>query len=163
MWRLVIIVAVGSLFVSGTVGCKVSRPGKTEAAVVQWAERTITIGGSHDRNPIPPTEENIEAGKRIFAYYCVVCHGRDGQRTGVPFANSMSPPIPSLASAGTQKYSDGQLKWIITNGISPSGMPASKGILSDEDMWTMVVFLRHLPPAGSLGEPSAYTGEEYDK
>jgi mono/diheme cytochrome c family protein len=75
----------------------------------------------------------------------------------------MSPPIPSLASAEVQRYSDGQLKWIIENGLSPSGMPASKGILSDDDMWTIVVYLRHLPPAGSLGEPRAYSGEEYEK
>jgi mono/diheme cytochrome c family protein len=42
-------------------------------------------------------------------------------------------------------------------------MPASKGILNDEDIWTIVVYLRHLPPAGSLGEPHAYTGDEYAK
>jgi mono/diheme cytochrome c family protein len=62
-----------------------------------------------------------------------------------------------------QRYTDGQLKWIIENGISPSGMPASKGILSEDDIWTIVVYLRNLPPAGSLGEPRAYTGEEYAK
>jgi mono/diheme cytochrome c family protein len=75
----------------------------------------------------------------------------------------MSPPLPSLASGDVQRYTDGQLKWIIENGISPSGMPASKGILSDDDIWTIVVYLRNLPPAGSLGEPRAYSGEEYAK
>jgi hypothetical protein len=79
----------------------------------------------------------------------------------VPFAATISPPIPSLASPQVQKYSDGQLKWIIENGLAPSGMPASKGILNDDDMWTLVVYIRHLPPAGSLGEPKTYTGEEY--
>ncbi len=109
------------------------------------------------------TPENVETGKKVFGYYCVVCHGRDGQNTGVPFAANMSPPIPSLASADIQSYSDGQLKWIIENGIFPSGMPASKGTLSDDDMWHIVVYLRHLPPAGSLGEPRAYTGDEYQE
>ena len=103
------------------------------------------------------------SGKETFASYCIVCHGRDAQNTGVPFANSMSPPVPSLASPHVQSYTDGQLKWIIENGIAPSGMPASKGILNDDDMWTIVVFLRHLPPAGSLGEPNTYTGNEYAK
>jgi mono/diheme cytochrome c family protein len=121
----------------------------------------VTIGGTHEPNPLKATPENTAEGKRIFGYYCVVCHGRDGQNTGVPFAANMSPPIPSLASADIQRYSDGQLKWVIENGIFPSGMPASKGTLSDDDMWHIVVYLRHLPPAGSLGEPRTYTGDEF--
>jgi mono/diheme cytochrome c family protein len=68
----------------------------------------------------------------------------------------MDPPVPSLASQDVQSYTDGQLKWVIDNGIAPSGMPASKGILSDEEQWAIVVFIRHLPPAGSLGEPATY-------
>jgi len=38
-------------------------------------------------------------------------------------------------------------------------MPASKGILSDEEIWQIVHYIRHLPPNGSLGEPAVYTGE----
>jgi len=144
-------------------GCKVASPSKVESAVMQWTKHAITVGGKHDKNPVPSNADRIEAGKQTFGSYCVVCHGRDGQNTGVPFAGSISPPIPSLASAEVQRYSDGQLKWIIENGLSPSGMPASHGILSDEDMWTIVVYLRNLPPAGSVGEPKAYSGEEYAK
>jgi mono/diheme cytochrome c family protein len=81
----------------------------------------------------------------------------DGQNTGVPFVGHMSPPVPSLASSEVQEYSDGQLKWVIDNGIWPSGMPGSKGTLSDEEIWSIVVFLRHLPPAGSQGEPEMYS------
>jgi mono/diheme cytochrome c family protein len=81
----------------------------------------------------------------------------DGQNTGVPFVDRMSPPVPSLASDSVQKYTDGQLKWVIDYGIEPSGMPASKGMLSDEEIWSIVVFLRHLPPAGSQGEPEMYS------
>jgi mono/diheme cytochrome c family protein len=144
-------------------GCRATPPGRAESAVIQWAKHNITVKGGHDITPIAATATNIEAGKQAFASYCIVCHGRDGQNTGVPFAGSISPPIPSLASAEVQRYSDGQLKWIIENGLSPSGMPAAKGILSDDDIWTIVVYLRHLPPAGSLGEPRAYSGDEYAK
>ena len=89
----------------------------------------------------------------------MVCHGLDGQNSGVPFAAAMSPPVPRLGSPDVQGYADGQLKWIIEHGIFPSGMPASRGILNDEEMWRIVLYLRHLPPAGSLGEPAVYTGE----
>ncbi len=143
-------------------GCRVKPPSKAETATVYWVKHHVTVGGKNDRNPLPATGENINAGKQVFGYYCVECHGRDGQNTGVPFADHMSPPVPSLASADVQRYTDGQLKWIIDNGIYPSGMPASKGTLGDEEAWRMVLYIRHLPSAGSLGEPKAYSGDEYD-
>jgi hypothetical protein len=40
-------------------------------------------------------------------------------------------------------------------------MPASRGTLSDDEMWNIVIYLRHLPAKGSLGEPNAYSGEEF--
>lgn len=157
---------VGVLSIAASLvllGCKATPPNRAEAAVVEWTKHNITVKGTHDKNPIPATAEKIESGKETFAFYCIVCHGRDAQNTGVPFAKTISPPVPSLASPQVQSYTDGQLKWIIENGIFPSGMPGSKGILSDDDMWTIVVYLRHLPPAGSLGEPRTYTGDEYAK
>jgi hypothetical protein len=36
-------------------------------------------------------------------------------------------------------------------------MPGSKDILSVNEIWSIVVHLRHLPPAGSLGEPEMYS------
>ncbi len=163
MQRYGISALLGYMALTALIGCKVSPPGRAEATIVQWTKHTVTVGGAHDTNPVPSSADSIEAGKQAFGFYCVVCHGRDGQNTGVPFAKSMSPPIPSLASRQIQQYSDGQLKWIIENGLAPSGMPASRGILSDDDMWAIIVYLRHLPPEGSLGEPAVYSGEENAK
>jgi cytochrome c553 len=137
-------------------GCRVSPPGKMERSFVVATKHRITVGGRSAKNPLPFTTENLAEGKEAFSHYCVACHGLDGQNTGVPFADKMSPPLPSLASSEVQDYTDGQLKWIIDNGISPSGMPSSQGVLNDEEMWSIVHFLRHLPPAGSLGEPVMY-------
>jgi cytochrome c553 len=89
----------------------------------------------------------------------MVCHGLDGQNTGVPFASTIAPVVPSLASPQVQAYTNGQLKWIIENGLYPSGMPPARGMFSDDDMWRMVLYIRHLPKAGSLGEPAVYGGE----
>ncbi|HVJ09512.1 MAG TPA: cytochrome c [Acidisarcina sp.] len=141
-------------------GCRVSTPGKREIQLMQWIKHHLTVGNRQVRNPMKDDAESLEMGKHAFGFYCVVCHGADGQNTGVPFAARMSPPVPSLASQEVQSYSDGQLKWVIENGVSPSGMPASRGILSDEDMWAIVLYLRHLPPSGSLGEPRIYTGND---
>lgn len=155
-----LVLGVSVLFASG---CRATPSGKLETKVITWTKHHVTVGGRKNINPIHSSAETIEAGKQTFASYCIVCHGRDGQNTGVPFANSMAPSVPSLKSPEVQQYSDGQLQWIIENGISPSGMPASRGILNDQDIWSIVIYLRHLPPAGSLGEPRAYSGEEYAK
>jgi mono/diheme cytochrome c family protein len=138
------------------LGCKATPPGKMEHSVMNWTKHTVTVRNKSERNPLPPTEENLAAGKESFFHYCVACHGMDGQNTGVPFADAMSPPVPLLSSPEIQSYTDGQLKWVIDNGIEPSGMPGSKGILSDEEIWSTVLFIRHLPPAGSLGDPPMY-------
>ena len=151
-------VSLSSLFLAG---CRATPPGKVETKSVEWLKHHVTVRGKKDRNPLEATEAHIDAGRQVFGYYCVVCHGRDGQNTGVPFAEKVSPPVPSLADREVQGYSDGQLKWIIGNGVAPSGMPASRGILSDEEMWLIVLYIRHLPSAGSLGEPRAYSGDEY--
>jgi mono/diheme cytochrome c family protein len=139
-------------------GCQVRSPGSFETRLMEGAKRRITVGGRSDPNPLPPTAENIHAGQQNFTSYCMVCHGLDGQNTGVPFADKMSPPVPPLNSQSVQAYSDGQLHRIIANGISPSGMPASNGIFRDEEIWQLVLYIRNLPPKGSLGEPQVYGG-----
>jgi len=139
--------------------CGVRQPGSLERSVVTLLKQRITVGGKQESNPFPSTPDNIAEGRKAFSYYCVTCHGLDGQATGVPFAERMSPPIPSLASSEVQSYRDGQLKWIVDNGIFPSGMPASKGILNDEEIWKIIQYIRHLPAKGSLGEPAVYGGE----
>ncbi len=145
-------------FLIALAGCKATPPGKAETKVASWTKHHITVGEKRKKNPVPATAESIADGKQLFTSYCMVCHGLDGQNTGVPFALTMSPQVPSLASAAVQSYTDGQLHWIIQYGLYPSGMPASDGEFSSDDMWAMVNYIRHLPRAGSLGEPNVYGG-----
>ncbi len=149
-------IAAGLFIVAG---CEVRAPGIVETRIMEGAKRRITVRGRSDVNPLPASDENIHAGQRNFTAYCMVCHGLDGQNTGVPFADKMAPPVPQLTSASVQAYTDGQLHSIIQNGIFPSGMPASKDVFRDEEIWQLVLYIRHLPPKGSLGEPQVYGGE----
>jgi mono/diheme cytochrome c family protein len=150
-------VVASSLIVLGMLpGCKASPPSKIEHDAMTWSKHVVFVRNKSEQNPLESTAANIAAGKEAFGHYCVACHGMDGQNTGVPFADHMLPPVPSLASLEVQSYTDGQLKWVIDNGIGPSGMPGSKGILSDDEIWSTVVFIRHLPPLGSAGDPSMY-------
>jgi mono/diheme cytochrome c family protein len=138
-------------------GIKATQPGNFETSILRRAKHNVFVGDKNVKNPLATTPDSLADGKEAFSHYCVACHGLDGQNTGVPFADRMSPPVPSLSSAEIQSYTDGQLKWVIDNGIWPSGMPGSKGTLSDEEIWSIVIYLRHLPTAGSLGEPEMYS------
>jgi mono/diheme cytochrome c family protein len=146
------------------IGCKVSAPGSLESNVAKQVKQRITIGGKDTRNPTYDNAETAHEGQQHFMHHCQICHGYDGQNTGVPFADKMSPPVADLKSKDVQDYTDGQLKWIIENGIAPSGMPGWKGILDEDEMWKIVRYVRHLPPKGSLGMPAIFKeeGEEHE-
>jgi mono/diheme cytochrome c family protein len=140
-------------------GCKAGTPSKVESSVAGEVKHEITIGGKDVKNPIPYSADAAKEGGEHFQHHCQICHGLDGQNTGVPFADKMQPPVADLSSKDVQEYADGQLKWIIENGINPSGMPGWKGILEDEEMWNIVHYIRHLPPKGSLGVPAIFKEE----
>jgi mono/diheme cytochrome c family protein len=147
------------VFVAALAGCKATPPGKWETAAMTKLKHSITIGGKDVKNPMGDNPANVESGRQAFSHYCAACHGLDGQNTGVPFADRMAPPVPLLNAPQVQSYTEGQLHWILENGVSPSGMPASKGILTDRELWSIVIYIRHLPTAGSLGEPAMYSGD----
>jgi mono/diheme cytochrome c family protein len=152
--------ALISLFVlTLLLACKAGKPGSMESGVMQSLKQNVTIGGKDVKNPIAKSDAAIKQGMEHFQHHCQICHGLDGHNTGVPFAEKMDPPVADLGSKDVQAYSDGQLKWIIENGIGPSGMPGWKGILEDEEMWSMVWFIRNLPAQGSLGAPAIYKEE----
>jgi S-disulfanyl-L-cysteine oxidoreductase SoxD len=146
------------VLLAAALACRAEPPGPLETAVANRIKHGLTVRGGSDRSPLPASPEVIRRGQRAFGSYCTACHGLDGEATGVPFAAAMSPPVPRLGSAEVQAYSDGQLHWVIENGLWPSGMPAARGILGEEEIWSIVAFLRHLPPEGSLGEPPWYAG-----
>ncbi|MBZ5630989.1 MAG: cytochrome c [Acidobacteriia bacterium] len=136
-------------------GCSAQAPGRAETVLVDGLKRQ-TIGGHNWVNPIPDTADNIKIGQEHFEHHCAVCHGLDGHNTGVPFATKMSPPVADLGERDVQGYNDGQLKWIVQNGLRFTGMPGWSGILDDREMWHVVRFMRHLPRRGSLGAPPMY-------
>jgi mono/diheme cytochrome c family protein len=133
-----------------------------EKKIVQES-KDLVIGGKEWHNPLTADGSTLKLGAEHFQHHCQVCHGLDGHTTGVTFARNMSPPVPDLGATDIQKYTDGQLKWIMENGIRMTGMPAWKGLLEDDEMWQMALYIRHLPAKGSLGIPEvfAHEGEEH--
>ena len=97
------------------------------------------------RNPVPASAENLRAGRLHFADHCAICHGNDGS-CDTMMGSGLYPKPPDLRHTETQDLSDGELFWIIENGVRFTGMPAfSNGHSSPEDTWKLVQFIRHLP------------------
>ncbi|MFB3918386.1 MAG: cytochrome c [Terriglobales bacterium] len=139
--------------------CSAKPPGDVESDIA-IALKKMKIGGKDWKNPTPDNDASVKEGAEHFQHHCQVCHGLDGHNTGVPFAEKMSPPVLDLGEKNVQQFTDGQLKWIIENGIRFTGMPGWKGILEDEEMWYIVRYMRHLPAKGSLGIPDVYKQAE---
>jgi mono/diheme cytochrome c family protein len=144
--------------------CQANTPGDAETKLAAEVKK-MKIGGKDLQNPTSDAPEVVQTGKEHFQHHCQVCHGLDGHGTGVPFAAKMSPPVVDLGDQDVQQYKDGQLKWIIENGIRFSGMPGWKGVLEDDEMWSIVRFLRQLPAKGSQGIPAVFqeSEEEHEK
>jgi mono/diheme cytochrome c family protein len=119
-------------------------------------------------NPVPLTEANLMTGIELYGRNCAVCHGTPSSgETGVAKGEYPKPPQfgahPEMASHSD--HPPGHTFWIIKNGIRLTGMPAWQGVLNDQQIWTLVLFLDQkdkLPPAArqawqNLGKPQTST------
>jgi glucose/arabinose dehydrogenase len=101
----------------------------------------------------PYSEQQVPAGaKALYQTRCAGCHGVNGEGTG---------NIPALAKGHTQTAADGEVFWYVTKGDVNNGMPAWEGLLSGQERWEIVTFVKHMnsQPASSAGASSAATAE----
>jgi mono/diheme cytochrome c family protein len=99
------------------------------------------------KNPLPLTDANVAEGRAHFADHCAVCHGNDG-RGETEMGQGLYPKAPDMRDHDTQEMTDGEIFYIIKNGVRFTGMPAwgaTEGHADDEDNWKLVHFIRHLP------------------
>jgi len=99
------------------------------------------------KNPVANSPEVLREGRLHFADHCAICHGNDGSGA-TAMGHGMYPKPPDLRAAQTQDRIDGEIFWIIENGVRMTGMPAfggSSGHGNTDDSWKLVHFLRHLP------------------
>lgn len=97
-------------------------------------------------NPVEYSAEVIADGRAHFADHCATCHANDGSgKTAI--GQGLWPKAPDMRQAATQNLTDGQMFWIIENGIRFTGMPAwSTGTKEGETAsWRLVHFIRRLP------------------
>lgn len=97
-------------------------------------------------NPVPATPEVLATALEHWADHCASCHGNDGKGQ-TALGKNLYPRAPDMSLTATQELSDGELFWIIENGIKLTGMPAWGTPSPDDDAetWELVHFIRRLP------------------
>jgi mono/diheme cytochrome c family protein len=94
------------------------------------------------KNPIQETPDVLAGAKQDYKEHCVVCHAEDGSGK-TDTAHGMSPEVPDLRADHIQKLTDGELFYIIQNGVRFTGMPAWD--LANDHIWRLVALIRQLP------------------
>jgi mono/diheme cytochrome c family protein len=129
-----------------------AEPAAFEEFVAERLRRLSVPAGDRDlKNPLPPNEENLADGRAHFADHCAICHGNDG-RGETEIGKGLYPKTPNMRDHETQELSDGELFYIIKNGVRFTGMPAwgdPESTTDDESNWKLVHFIRHLPRQSS--------------
>ena len=122
------------------------KPTAAETSIATGLRRLAMPAGQRNlRNPTPVDEAGLKEGMEHFADHCAMCHGNDGKGM-TEMGRNMYPKSPDMTSRRTQSLSDGEIFYIIKNGVRLTGMPAwGEGSHEDQDNWHLVQFIRHLP------------------
>jgi mono/diheme cytochrome c family protein len=143
----VVVGAAGMLyFVNSGVSAR-EQPGRIEEFLARQVRNMAIAGRAKSlTNPVEYSGEIIAQGRAHFADHCAICHANDGSGD-TEMARGMWPKVPDMRLAQTQDLSDGELFWIIENGIRFTGMPAWGTGTNDGETasWHLVHFIRRLP------------------
>jgi mono/diheme cytochrome c family protein len=142
----VIVVIAGIFWLCATGLNARDTPGAMETQLAITLQRlAIPRGARALANPMQATPELLVEARRHFADHCASCHGNDGSGA-TEMGQKLYPRVPDMRSAQTQNRSDGEIYYIIENGVRFTGMPAwGAGGANDHDTWHLVLFIRHLP------------------
>jgi predicted CXXCH cytochrome family protein len=136
--------AVESLVAQALVDFSI--PGKT---------RVLKNPLGDDSDPAP--------GRALYQKNCEICHSFDGNGKTATAAGLYPPPLSLNRHAlETRKRSDGELFYLIQNGIRNTAMPGWQ--LPDQQIWQLVAYIRNLPQTAAMnaGETeSATTNAHY--
>ena len=151
IWHGLAVVGVAVLLASAWwfqqgIGSRTA-PGSAETVVARVARQAMIPAAARARqNPEPATAESLRAGLEHWADHCASCHANDG--SGVTtIGQGLYPRPPDMRQAATQTLTDGELFYIIENGVKLTGMPAWGAGTPDGETasWHLVQFIRRLP------------------
>ena len=121
-----------------------AKPSKLERWAAQTSLRaTLRREAPMAPNPVALTHGNLEAGIKLYAQNCAVCHGSaDGRPSNI--ASGLYQRAPQLARHGVEDDPEGITYWKVTHGIRLTGMPAFAASLTDAQRWQVALFLKNM-------------------
>ncbi|MFN7952846.1 MAG: cytochrome c [bacterium] len=138
--------AIVGVALHGGIGAR-GEPSSAEALLARRIRHLAIPRAARARaNPVPASAAVIAAGRTHWADHCASCHGNDG-RGDTPLGRGLYPRAPNMQLEATQGLADGELFYIIENGVRLTGMPAWGGATDESasETWHLVHFIRHLP------------------
>lgn len=121
------------------------QPGRIEQVVARNLVRlSIPASAKRMENPFRTDPEAWRTAAAHYEDHCAACHGPDGRAQTV-LASAFYPKVSDLTQPVVQRLTDGELFYIIQNGVRWTGMPAWRLQHSEEDSWRLVTFVRKLP------------------
>jgi mono/diheme cytochrome c family protein len=117
-------------------------------AVQKWI---APVRAAAKKNPVPANETSIALGKKIYERQCLSCHGVTGKGDG-PAAAHLEKRPGNLSNPKLWEQSDGALFWKVNEGHRP--MPTFKNIMSDEERWPVINYIRTLALKPSTSDHS---------
>jgi mono/diheme cytochrome c family protein len=158
LWKVLLIVIIAIVVgVAGYAAGLIRRgfsaltpPSRLETVIARTMRRmAIPSAASKQRNPLAGSAETpnvIAAGRAHWADHCATCHGNDGSGL-TQIGENLYPKAPDMRLPATQNLSDGELYYIIVNGVRLTGMPAwgEAGTGEANENWQLVSFIRHMP------------------
>jgi len=142
----IVLAAALTYFIASAAGFSTrAQPTAVERIVMRTLHRWSVPARARDAvNPVAFSPAVWAESRAHFADHCASCHGNDG-RGDTEIGRNLFPKAPDMRLAATQDKTDGELYWIIENGIRLTGMPAwGNGGSDDLDSWKLVHFVRHL-------------------
>jgi mono/diheme cytochrome c family protein len=144
----VIAFAIGRVVLANVHGFSAAeQPSTVERWIARAARSAALPSDARARtNPLPNNPEVLAEARAHWADHCAGCHSNDGSGDAL-LGKRTYPPAPDMRLAATQQMTDGELFYVIQNGIRLTAMPAwGSGSAHDEqDSWKLVHFIRHLP------------------
>lgn len=117
-------------------------PGKMERKYANMAmDEYVDKHMPQGENPMEANSSNLMEGAMTYEKHCALCHGGGKDRTS-PMAHKFSPPVPQIIQR-IPHDEDAHLFWVTKHGLRMTGMPSWDGVLSDEDMWKVIAFIKH--------------------
>ena len=123
-----------------------AKAGGLERLIAQTSLRaTLNADSPKGPNPVVMNDANLMAGMKLYNDNCTVCHGTSaGTKSATPIAKGEYPDPPQLASDGVEDDPEGWTFWKIKHGIRWTGMPSWKDTFTDQQIWSLALFLKHM-------------------